>query len=138
MRHRKRRGALGVNPTHRQAMLRNLTSALLRHEKIVTTEAKAKEVRRLAEKLITLAKRENLHARRQVISLLRDKEMTAKLFSQLNARFSDRNGGYTRVYKYGLRRGDGSPLAIIELCDYAPAAETDKKAAAEKKKKKSE
>jgi len=127
MRHRKAKGALAIDSAHRKALLRNLTVALLRHEKVVTTEPKAKAVRRLVEKVITLAKVETLHARRQVLKHLQDAEMTAKLFKQLNARFSDRNGGYTRIYKFGHRKGDGSPLAIIELCDFGVASELEKK-----------
>ena len=96
-------------------MLRNMVTSFLRYEKIETTDAKAKELRRVAEKMITLAKKGSLHARRQAAAVLRDKDVLKKLFDELGARFADRQGGYTRIVKTGFRVGDSSPLAIVEL-----------------------
>jgi len=117
MRHRKARRKLGRTSSHRQALLRNLVTSLLMHERIVTTEAKAKELRRIAEKMITLAKREDLHARRQAAKIVMDESVLKKLFDSLGARFSKRSGGYTRITKLSYRVGDGAPLAAIELLD---------------------
>lgn len=117
MRHQKARKKLGRTTSHRQALLRNLVTSLLLHERIVTTEAKAKELRRIAEKMITLAKREDLHARRQAAQIIMDESVLKKLFDSLGARFSKRSGGYTRITKLSYRVGDGAPLAAIELLD---------------------
>jgi len=117
MRHQKARRKLGRTSSHRQALLRNLVTSLLLHERIITTEAKAKELRRIAEKMITLAKREDLHARRQASQVIMDESVLKKLFDSLGARFSQRSGGYTRITKLSYRAGDGAPLAAIELLD---------------------
>jgi large subunit ribosomal protein L17 len=117
MRHRRHRYRLGRVSEHRRALLRNLLVALFRHERITTTEAKAKAVRPLAERMITLAKRESLHARRQVLSMVPDREVVRRLFDTIAARFSDRPGGYTRIVKDGVRRGDAAPLVFLELVD---------------------
>jgi large subunit ribosomal protein L17 len=117
MRHRVDGYKLGRLTQHRWAMFRNMLVALFRHERITTTEAKAKAVRGLADQMITLAKRENLHARRQVLSMVPDTEVVGRLFDTIAARFADRNGGYTRIIKAGRRRGDGAPLALLELVD---------------------
>jgi len=117
MRHQKARRKLGRSSSHRQALLRNLVTSLLLHERIITTEAKAKELRRTAEKMITLAKREDLHARRQASRVIMDESVLKKLFDSLGARFSQRSGGYTRITKLSYRAGDGAPLAAIELLD---------------------
>ena len=117
MRHRKDGSKLGRRTQHRWAMFRNLLVALFRHERIMTTEAKAKAVRGAAEHMITLAKRENLHARRQVLAMVPDAEVVGRLFDTIAARFADRNGGYTRIIKAGLRAGDGAPLVLLELVD---------------------
>ncbi|MGZ8471997.1 MAG: 50S ribosomal protein L17 [Candidatus Deferrimicrobiaceae bacterium] len=130
MRHAIAHRKLGRNPGHRKALLRNMMNALVRSERIETTVAKAKEVRRLADRLITLGKKDTTHARRRTFSLLSDKENTEKIFSGLAARFAGREGGYTRIVRTGYRAGDGSELAILE---YLPAEE--KKAKKEKKKK---
>jgi large subunit ribosomal protein L17 len=130
MRHAIAHRKLGRNPGHRKALLRNMMNALVRSERIETTVAKAKEVRRLADRLITLGKKDTMHARRRTFSLLSDKENTEKLFSGLAARFAGREGGYTRIVRTGYRAGDGSELAILE---YLPAEE--KKAKKGKKKK---
>jgi large subunit ribosomal protein L17 len=130
MRHAIAHRKLGRNPGHRKALLRNMMNALVRSERIETTVAKAKEVRRLADRLITLGKKDTTHARRRTFSLLSDKENTEKIFSGLAARFAGREGGYTRIVRTGYRAGDGSEMAILE---YLPAEE--KKAKKTKKKK---
>jgi large subunit ribosomal protein L17 len=99
-------------------MFRNMVTSLFEHERIVTTAEKAKEVRPIAEKMITLAKRGDLHARRQALSYLTSKEIVAKLFDQIGSQFADRNGGYTRIIKTGVRQGDAATMAIIELVGY--------------------
>jgi len=123
MRHQKAGRKLGRTSSHRQALLRNLVTALLLHERIITTEAKAKELRRIAERMITLAKREDLHARRQASQIIMDENVLRKLFDSLGARFSQRAGGYTRITKLAYRAGDGAPLAAIELLDQAKEKE---------------
>lgn len=120
MRHRKDGFKLGRLTQHRWAMFRNLLVALFRHERITTTEAKAKAVRGLAEHMVTLAKRENLHARRQVLSMVPDGEVVGTLFDTIAARFSDRSGGYTRIIKLGQRQGDAAEMVYLELVDYEP------------------
>jgi large subunit ribosomal protein L17 len=117
MRHGKAGYKLGRLTQHRWAMFRNLLVALFRHERIMTTEAKAKAVRGLAEEMITLAKRESLHARRQVLAMVPDREVVATLFDRIAARFSDRRGGYTRIIRAGVRPGDAAPLVLLELVD---------------------
>lgn len=123
MRHNKSGRTLGRNSSHRKAMLRNMVTSLLDHERITTTDARAKEVRKVAEKLITLGKRGDLHARRQALSVVFDKKIVAKLFDRLAPRFQDRPGGYTRIIKVGNRLGDNAPVSIIELVDQEQAAE---------------
>jgi len=113
-------------------MLRNMVTSFLKFEKIETTDAKAKELRRVAEKMITLAKKGSLHARRQAAAVLRDKDVLKKLFDELGARFADRQGGYTRIVKTGFRVGDSSPLAIVELLG-KPAEKKGKKEKAARK-----
>ncbi len=117
MRHRKGLKKLGRSSSHRQAMLRNMVTSLLDHERIQTTDAKAKELRRVAERMITLGKRGDLHARRQALSFIRSKEVTGKVFDELADRYRERPGGYTRVMKLGQRNGDAAPMSIIELLD---------------------
>src|SRR3989441_5561620 len=128
MRHRNAGYKLGRLTQHRWAMFRNLLVGLFRHERIETTEAKAKAVRGLADHVVTLAKRETLHARRQVLSLVPDNEVVGRIFDTIAARFSDRHGGYTRIIKIGVRRGDAAPIVYLELVDRAEAPE-DKPAA---------
>src|SRR5512134_658316 len=130
MRHAKDHRKLGRSPAHRKALLRNLMNSLVISERIETTVPRAKELRRLADRLITLGKRETLHARRRVFSLLSNKAATDKIFASLAGRFSGRKGGYTRIVRTGYRAGDGADMAILE---YLPAEE--KKAAAKGKKK---
>jgi large subunit ribosomal protein L17 len=115
MRHKMAGRKLGRNPSHRRAMLRNLVTSLLEHERLVTTLPKAKEVRPLAEKMITLGKRDTLHARRQVQAYLLSDEVAKKVFDTIAPRFSDRPGGYSRIIRYKNRVGDGAEEAIIEL-----------------------
>lgn len=122
MRHGVAGRKLGVTSSHRQAMFRNMAVALLKHEQITTTLPKAKELRPVAEKLITLGKRGGLHARRQAISQLQDERIVAKLFSTLADRYRARPGGYCRVLKAGIRYGDAASMAIIELVDRDPNA----------------
>ena len=115
MRHQKAGRRLGRNTSHRKAMLRNITTSFLELERIETTEAKAKELRRYAEKMITLGKRGDLHARRQALSFLRKRSVVEKVFSEYAERFSERKGGYTRIMKLGRRTGDNARMAVIEL-----------------------
>ncbi|PID72579.1 MAG: 50S ribosomal protein L17 [Desulfobulbus propionicus] len=118
MRHRKVGRKLGRTTSHRKAMLRNMVTSLLEHERIVTTVPKAKEARRIADKMITLGKRGDLHSRRQALAYIRSKEIVHKLFNELSEQYADRKGGYTRIIKTGNRVGDAAPMAIIELVDY--------------------
>jgi large subunit ribosomal protein L17 len=129
MRHLKAGRKLNRSGAHRKALLRNLVTSLLEHEQITTTDAKAKELRRVAEKMITLAKRGTLHARRQALSYIRTRQVVSKLFTEVAPRFADRPGGYTRIVKLGHRRGDAASMSVIELTDRGEAA----KAEAEKK-----
>lgn len=108
---------LGGSPAHERLMLANLATSLFEHERITTTEAKAKRLRPLAEKLITFAKRGDLHARRRVMELVRDKDVVHKLFAEIGPRFSERPGGYTRIVKTGPRKGDNAPMAQISLVE---------------------
>lgn len=117
MRHRKGNYKLGRRTDHRLAMFRNMLTALFRHERILTTEAKAKAIRGTADEMVTLAKRESLHARRQVLSMVPDSEVVGRLFDTIAARFSDRNGGYTRIIRVGPRPGDAAPMVYLELVD---------------------
>jgi large subunit ribosomal protein L17 len=134
MRHRKDGYKLGRLTQHRWAMFRNLLVGLFRHERIETTEAKAKAVRGLADHVITLAKRENLHARRQVLSLVPDNEVVGRIFETIAARFSERQGGYTRIIRAGFRRGDAAPMVLLELVDRPDTpADGDKKGAKKEK-----
>ncbi len=117
MRHRKSGRKFNRTASHRKAMFANMAAALVKHEQIVTTLPKAKDLRGVVDALITLAKRGDLHARRVVASRLRDEAIVAKLFDTLAPRYQDRAGGYTRVLKAGFRYGDNAPLAVIELVD---------------------
>ena len=115
MRHRKLKRKLGRTSTHREALLRNLATSLFLYEKIITTVAKAKELRKMAERMITLAKRQDLHARRQAAEVIQDERVLKKLFGTIGERYLGRNGGYTRITKLEYRVGDGAPLAAVEL-----------------------
>ena len=122
MRHRRQGRKLNRTATHRSALLASLASALIKHEQIVTTLPKAKELRRVADRLVTLAKKGDLPARRLAASRLRDEAMVAKLFGTLGPRYAERPGGYTRVLKAGFRYGDSAPMAVIEFVDRDLAA----------------
>lgn len=117
MRHKKSGRKLNRTSSHRLAMFANMSASLIRHEQIITTLPKAKELRPFVEKLVTLAKRGDLHARRQAISKVRDVEAVSKLFETLGPRYTERNGGYTRIMKAGYRYGDNAPVAVIEFVD---------------------
>lgn len=117
MRHKRAGSKLGRLTAHRWALFRNLLTGLFAHERITTTLAKAKAIRPLADHLVTLAKEDNLHARRQALALVPDAVVVRRLFDTVGARYADRRGGYTRILQMGTRRGDGAPLAILELVD---------------------
>jgi large subunit ribosomal protein L17 len=122
MRHARSGRKFNRTASHRKAMFANMAVALIKHEQIKTTLPKAKDLRRVVDRLITLGKRGDLHARRQALSTLRDTTIAAKLFDELGPRYKDRAGGYTRVIKAGFRYGDMAPVAIIELVDRDPDA----------------
>lgn len=130
MRHRLSNRKLNRTTSHRLAMLRNMANSLLRHEVIKTTLPKAKELRRVAEPLITLGKKPSLANRRLAFDRLRDREMVVKLFDELGPRFQSRNGGYLRILKCGFRLGDNAPMAIVELVDRPAGAEAFEESAA--------
>jgi len=132
MRHRKARQKLGMRTSHREAMLRNMVTSLLEHETIVTTDARAKALRSLADKMITLGKRGDLHARRQALEVIRSKEVAKRLFDEIAPRFAGRDGGYVRVIKKGTRAGDNAAMSLVELVEKQP----EKAAAAKPGKKK--
>ena len=117
MRHRQSGRKLNRTSSHRKSLFKNMAQALFKHEQIVTTLPKAKELKRVVEKLITLGKKGNLHSRRLAFNQIRDKDIVSKLFDSLAKRYSDRKGGYTRVLKAGFRYGDSAPMAVIELVD---------------------
>ena len=127
MNHGRNQRKLSRTSSHRKALLRNMVTSLLEHEAIRTTDAKAKELRGVAEKMITLGKRGTLHARRQALATIRSKEVTAKLFDELAGRYRQRAGGYTRILKLGPRPGDAAPMAIIELVDRTDSTEASSK-----------
>ena len=131
MRHRKASLKLGRTSSHRNAMFRNMVTSLFKHQRIRTTDVKAKELRRWADNLITLAKRGDLHARRQALSIVREKEVVHKLFAEAAELFGGRSGGYTRIIKLGRRPGDAAPISLIELI----LSSDDKKKKTKKKKK---
>src|SRR5208283_2594280 len=117
MRHKSHHGRLGVQPAHRRAMVRNMVTSLLKHERIKTTKIRAKEVRRFAEKMITAAKKETLASKREVLGFVREREVVNKLFKTLIYRYAQRKGGYTRILKLGYRAGDGAEMVFLELVD---------------------
>jgi len=127
MRHRKAEIKLGRTASHRRALMRNMVTSLFEHDRVITTTAKAKAVRPLADKMVTLAKRGDLHARRQVLAFLTKKSVTHKLFSEIKDRYMDRSGGYTSLVKIGPRRGDGAELAVVELIKPADQLKAKKK-----------
>jgi len=121
MRHQRSGKKLGRTPAHRKALYSNLAGALIEHGRISTTEAKAKAVKPFAEKMITLGKRGDLHARRQALAALRSNDVVHRLFADIAPRFADRPGGYTRIVKLGMRQGDAAEMVYLELVDYEPA-----------------
>ena len=129
MRHRKSGKKLGRNTSHRKAMMRNMVTSFFDCEKITTTDARAKELRKMAEKLITMARRGDLHSRRLAMQVVRDKKTVAKLFETIAPRYIDRPGGYTRIIKLGLRAGDNASLSMIELVEEEFTAKPKKKKA---------
>jgi large subunit ribosomal protein L17 len=124
---------LGRTTSHRKAMLRTMVTSLLKYEKIQTTDMKAKELKKVAEKMITLGKRGDLHARRQAAAYVREREVVGKLFGEMSERYKERAGGYTRIVKSGYRAGDNAPMSIIEFVQNAGAEKPVKKASAPKK-----
>src|SRR5262250_1500245 len=133
MRHLKSGRKLSRSSSHRWALMRNLITSLLREEKIRTTDPKAKELRRWADRVITLGKQGSLHARRQALRMVQDKTVVRKLFDTIAPRFKDRPGGYTRIIKIGWRRGDAAPISLIELVGAADGTEGEGSSAGKKK-----
>jgi large subunit ribosomal protein L17 len=137
MRHRKAGKQLGRNASHRRALLRNLTTALFKHEQIETTDSKARQLRPIAEKMMTLAKRGDLHARRQALGYLTETDVVHRLFDEVKERYTDRQGGYVRIVRKGLRKGDSAPVSVVQLVTTAgtdkPQKQKVKKAARKKK-----
>jgi large subunit ribosomal protein L17 len=125
MRHLKAGRKLNRTPAHRKALFRNLVTSLIEHELVHTTDAKAKELRRIADRMITLGKRGTLHARRQALSYIRSQSAVSKLFGEVATRFRERPGGYTRVIKLGHRHGDAAPMSVIELTDRGETAKAE-------------
>ena len=136
MYHGKAGRKLGRTSSHKEAMFRNMVTSVIKHERIRTTDTKAKEIRKIAEKMITLGKRGDLHARRQALAFVRDKEMVKKLFGELSERYRERNGGYTRIIKAGYRVGDNAPISILEfISDEKKKEKVETKGKAKKKEK---
>ncbi len=127
MRHRKAKYKLGMRTSHREAMLRNMVTSLLEHESITTTDARAKAIRSVADNMITLGKRGDLHARRQAMQTIRSKKVTSLLFDEIAPRFSNRQGGYVRVVKKGFREGDRAAMSLVELVEKNPEKTKEKK-----------
>src|SRR5579859_1553683 len=134
MRHQAHHGRLGVQPAHRRALVRNMVTSLLKHERIKTTKARAKEIRRYAEKMITTAKKETLASKRRVLGFVMEREVVNKLFKTLIYRYAERKGGYTRILKLGHRKGDGAEVVFLELVD-RPIEDKPVEPKAEKKEK---
>jgi large subunit ribosomal protein L17 len=130
MRHGKAGSKLGRTTSHRKAMLRNMVTSFLKYEQVKTTDVKAKELKKVAEKMITLGKRGDLHARRQALAFVRDPAIVGKLFSELSERYRSRAGGYTRIVKMGYRTGDNAPLSVIEFVGAVQRQKPKKKAKA--------
>ena len=126
MRHMNQGRKLNRTPAHRKALFRNLVQALLKHERIKTTDAKAKELRHFADRMVTLGKRGDLAARRLAFNFMQSRDAVKKLFDEIAPRFKERNGGYTRVVKFGFRRGDAAPLSIIEFTGVSEKTEAKK------------
>ncbi|MBT3181639.1 MAG: 50S ribosomal protein L17 [Deltaproteobacteria bacterium] len=140
MRHHVDKRKLNRTTSHRKAMLANMATSLVLHDRIETTLPKAKELRRVADRLVTLGKKQTLHARRKALSMIKDKNAVHKLFAEIAGRFEGRNGGYTRIYKLGFRHGDDAPMAVIEYLqkDEEKSEKTEKKTVKTKAKAKAE
>ncbi len=138
MRHLKAGRKLNRTAAHRKALLRNLVTSLIEHEAVRTTDAKAKELRRVADRMITLAKRGTLHARRHALSYIRSRRVVAKLFDEVAGRFRERPGGYTRAVKLGPRHGDAAPMSIIELTDRGDAVKAEAERKRERRRRRAE
>jgi large subunit ribosomal protein L17 len=123
MRHKKAKYKLGMNTSHREAMLRNMVTSLFEHESITTTDARAKALRSLADQMITLGKRGDLHARRQAMQVIRSQRVAKMLFDEIAPRYAERHGGYVRVIKKGYRPGDNAAVSIVELVEKKPPQE---------------
>lgn len=134
MRHQAHHGHLGIQPAHRRALVRNMVTSLLKYERIKTTKIRAKEVRRYAEKMITIAKKETLAAKRRVLGFIQEREVANKLFKNLIYRYAQRKGGYTRILKLGHRFGDGAEMVFLELVD-RPVEEKTAETKTDKKRK---
>jgi len=135
MRHLKSGRKLNRSSSHRKAMFRNMVTSLFLHERVQTTDAKAKELRRLADRMVTLGKRGTLHARRQALASVRDRKVVKKLFEEIAPRFGERPGGYTRITKVGIRRGDAAPLSLIELTERGDRSLTEAEKKRERKRR---
>ena len=135
MRHKRKQKKLGRDKAHRKALLANLVRSLLFHEEIITTEAKAKEAARFCERVITLAKENSVHHRRNALKFVHDKKVMKKLFDIIGPRYRDREGGYTRIIKLGFRDNDRAKVSLIELVDFAGVSEKDAEEKPDKKKK---
>ena len=138
MRHLKAGRKLNRTSSHRKALFRNLVTSLIEHEQVRTTDAKAKELRRVADRMITLGKRGSLHARRQALAYIRSRSAVTKLFDEVAVRFKERPGGYTRVIKIGHRHGDAAPMSVIELTDRGEAAKAEADRKRERRRRRAE
>ena len=138
MRHLKAGRKLNRTSAHRKALFRNLVTSLIEHEQVRTTDAKAKELRRIADRMITLGKRGSLHARRQALAYIRSRSVVTKLFEEVAARFKERPGGYTRVVKLGHRHGDAAPMSVIELTDRGETAKAEADRKRERRRRRAE
>lgn len=138
MRHLKSGRKLNRTSAHRRAMLGNMVTSLLLHEQVETTDAKAKELRRWADRMVTLGKRGTLHARRQALAFVRDRKVVAKLFDEIATRFKERPGGYTRITKLGIRQGDAAALSMIELTERGDQAKGEAQKKRERKRRSAE
>ena len=138
MRHLKAGRKLNRTGAHRKALLRNLVTSLIEHEQVRTTDAKAKELRRVADRMITLGKRGSLHARRRALAYIRSRRVVAKLFDEVAGRFRERPGGYTRTVKLGHRHGDAAPMSVIELTDRGEAAKAEADRKRERRRRRTE
>jgi large subunit ribosomal protein L17 len=138
MRHLKAGRKLNRTGAHRKALFRNLVTSLIQHEQVRTTDAKAKELRRVADRMITLAKRGSLHARRRALAYIRSRRVVAKLFDEVAGRFRERPGGYTRTVKLGHRHGDAAPMSVIELTDRGEAAKAEADRKRERRRRRTE